>query len=601
MEKPLNKHIKHLVLISLGLLLTTLACTQPCSQPKIDSLLLELSSNGNTDYEKIDNWNSLSKCYLYTDLDSAKYYANKANVESEKKGYFKGLAKSTQFLARAENKGGNPEKALELLVQSVGYYQKTEKDIDFLYALNLIGYIYDLRHDYDNAINYYFQGLNEAESLGFQLDVAFFLNNLSTIYSKVGNTDKQETYIKKASKIFKALGEDRYYAYSLVNIGMLYESLNAFDSAYHYYTEAEPYLLKANNYYGLTNLYVNMASLLVNKDSIHQAYEYYLLSLRNAELIDTLDRHSRLNRIANATIGLGKYYLRVKSFENALIHFKRAYAIAVKYNSRFQQQQASKGLYESYFNLNQKDSAQHYFELLLFHNDSLLAEKYNERIDQLNYKFEMEKERDIMAKDKALLLAEKTKDRLMYISIAGILFLIAMVTVVVVYLQRLKLQKNELLRKNLRLEYENISSNLEKKNRELTTNVLYLLKKNEFITSMSDKLKEIDSNKVPKIKQLISDLVRELDKNIKRDAWEEFELRFNEVHVDFYNNLNGKHPDLSPKELRLSAFLRLNMSSKEIASITFQTSQSLKVARYRLRKKLGLAQGENLLGYLNQF
>ena len=318
-------------------------------------------------------------------------------------------------------------------------------------------------------------------------------------------------------------------------------------------------------------------------------------------MIDTLDRHSRLNRIANATIGLGKYYLRVKSFENALIHFKRAYAIAVKYNSRFQQQQASKGLYESYFNLNQKDSAQHYFELLLFHNDSLLAEKYNERIDQLNYKFEMEKERDIMAKDKALLLAEKTKDRLMYISIAGILFLIAMVTVVVVYLQRLKLQKNELLRKNLRLEYENISSNLEKKNRELTTNVLYLLKKNEFITSMSDKLKEIDSNKVPKIKQLISDLVRELDKNIKRDAWEEFELRFNEVHVDFYNNLNGKHPDLSPKELRLSAFLRLNMSSKEIASITFQTSQSLKVARYRLRKKLGLAQGENLLGYLNQF
>lgn len=278
-----------------------------------------------------------------------------------------------------------------------------------------------------------------------------------------------------------------------------------------------------------------------------------------------------------------------------------AYSVGKTYKSLLHQEEINYGLFKSYLNLNQQDSALYFFDQYNANRDSLNKEQYNEKIDQLNYDFQLEKERELMTKDKELILLEKKKEQLRYIVLAAILSIIALVTILIWYFQKLKLQKTELVRENLRLENENITNSLEKKNRELTTNVLYLLKKNEFITNMSDKLKDISADTDPTTKIVIRNMIRDMDTSIKRDAWEEFEVRFNAVHTDFYNNLNKTHQGLSPNELRLCAFLRLNMSTKEISSITFQSAQSLKIARYRLRKKLGMDKGENLVSYLNNF
>ena len=83
------------------------------------------------------------------------------------------------------------------------------------------------------------------------------------------------------------------------------------------------------------------------------------------------------------------------------------------------------------------------------------------------------------------------------------------------------------------------------------------------------------------------------------EVWEEFEYRFQNVHEEFYQNLKKKFPDLTPAEIKLAAFLRLNMNTKEIASITNQSVNSLETARYRLRKKLGITNQEvNLVNFL---
>lgn len=99
-----------------------------------------------------------------------------------------------------------------------------------------------------------------------------------------------------------------------------------------------------------------------------------------------------------------------------------------------------------------------------------------------------------------------------------------------------------------------------------------------------------------------NDLIREIISNYKYaindNIWEEFEKRFNDVHSDFYKKLGETHPDLSPNERKLCAFIKLNMSSKEIAAITFQNVKSIDMARYRLRKKLGLAEEDNLMAYM---
>jgi len=92
----------------------------------------------------------------------------------------------------------------------------------------------------------------------------------------------------------------------------------------------------------------------------------------------------------------------------------------------------------------------------------------------------------------------------------------------------------------------------------------------------------------------------ELENEIDTNSWKEFELRFQDVHQNFYEKLQKLFPDLTPSERKLAAFLKLNMSSKEISVITGQSIRSLEVARYRLRKKLGITnQDVNLIGFLS--
>ena len=80
-----------------------------------------------------------------------------------------------------------------------------------------------------------------------------------------------------------------------------------------------------------------------------------------------------------------------------------------------------------------------------------------------------------------------------------------------------------------------------------------------------------------------------------KHMWSEFETHFSTVFEDFYINLNKRYPGLTPNESKLCALLRLNLSTKEIASITAQNPKSVDMARYRLRKKMNLNSTDNIL------
>lgn len=99
------------------------------------------------------------------------------------------------------------------------------------------------------------------------------------------------------------------------------------------------------------------------------------------------------------------------------------------------------------------------------------------------------------------------------------------------------------------------------------------------------------------------DVIQKIILDIKNaqddDIWKEFEVRFSQVYNDFYERLNIKYPDLTINEKRICAFLRLNMTTKEICALTRQSYNSLNVARARLRKKLNIQNEEiNLVTFL---
>lgn len=136
------------------------------------------------------------------------------------------------------------------------------------------------------------------------------------------------------------------------------------------------------------------------------------------------------------------------------------------------------------------------------------------------------------------------------------------------------------------------------KQTELTNQALFIAHQNEFLSLINKQLKELLNTSNAKSKKIIFDLIEGTNKRIEEFAWEQFEDHFGNAYNDFFEKLNKHFPGLSANERKLCALLRMNMSSKEIAQLTFQEPSSIDVARYRLRKKLGLGKNDNLVKFI---
>lgn len=145
---------------------------------------------------------------------------------------------------------------------------------------------------------------------------------------------------------------------------------------------------------------------------------------------------------------------------------------------------------------------------------------------------------------------------------------------------------------------------LDQRNRELTAYSLNVVKNNQMMEEISEEIKHLmivlSARDKKEYKSAIQSIQAKLQMHNSKNDFNEFKYYFEQVHPSFYKNLEEKYPDLTIKEKRLCAFLRLGLSTKEIASITFTEVRSVESARNRLRKKLNIASEENLIDFLSQ-
>ena len=138
-----------------------------------------------------------------------------------------------------------------------------------------------------------------------------------------------------------------------------------------------------------------------------------------------------------------------------------------------------------------------------------------------------------------------------------------------------------------------LNQRIENKNRELAISTMSMIKKNTLLGSIKDQLVKV--NEISELDRV----VRNINKNINNDDdWNFFEEAFNNADQDFLKKIKDIHPKLTPNDLRLCAYLRLNLSSKEIASLLNISSKSVEIKRYRLRKRMNLEHGTNLISYI---
>nr|WP_298791829.1 Two component regulator three Y domain-containing protein [uncultured Allomuricauda sp.] len=195
-------------------------------------------------------------------------------------------------------------------------------------------------------------------------------------------------------------------------------------------------------------------------------------------------------------------------------------------------------------------------------------------------------------------------------SIAFYLFLGALTIFVVRYYNRRKLKrkqkelenqmKKEQKEKLAALEKEKLAREIKLKQNELASTTLNIAKKNEMILELKNMLvvnKEKFSNS-----QRYRSFIKKLDNSIQdTDDWKRFEVNFKELHEDFFERLLTAYPSLTPKDLKLSAYLKMNLSTKEIAPLMAISIRGVEIHRYRLRKKLEIDSSKSLSNFLITF
>lgn len=155
----------------------------------------------------------------------------------------------------------------------------------------------------------------------------------------------------------------------------------------------------------------------------------------------------------------------------------------------------------------------------------------------------------------------------------------------------------------IRLRNEKLHSEIDHMNRELTSSTIHLINKNELLNNVKLGLADILKRKEKvSLGEELRKIIKNIDHNINSDGdWKNFELHFNHVHGNFTNRLLEQFPKLTPQEIKLSAYLRLNLTTKEIANLLNISVRGVEISRYRLRKKLALERNDNLTDFMLKF
>lgn len=155
-------------------------------------------------------------------------------------------------------------------------------------------------------------------------------------------------------------------------------------------------------------------------------------------------------------------------------------------------------------------------------------------------------------------------------------------------------------KKLIQLEREKLVANMEHKNKELANSTMNLIRKNEVLMDLKENISKLMALVKEKIVvDKLKSVVAQIDKNIETENdWDTFETHFDAVHENFLKTLKKKYPMLSPKDMKLCAYLRMNLSTKEIAPLLNISPRGVEISRYRLRKKINIDRDRNLTEFM---
>ncbi|NME72554.1 tetratricopeptide repeat protein [Flammeovirga aprica] len=482
------------------------------------------------------------------------------------------------------------DRAMDYTSDGIMLYEENKNDQLLGELYNLKGNIYLYKGQSYKAREAYFNAIQQFRKIkNKELEVRS-QTNLCQIYQQEKNYSKALAEYEKAIATVKELSEDiqnELLPHLYLNKGTLYDELNEPEKAIHLFNQ-------------VIRMCKNESQLIMKSKALHNLSNQYANQKRFEDALEVLKASYEIKQKLNderGEINSLVAFAHIASQQGQLKKAEKFYLKAIEQADEVNSPVDLKNVYyglSTFFEANgHTQKAFQYFKEYKKASDELLQQRYSKGIADLE-------QNQIKALEKIQLLHEKEEQQTIIIILTCLFIGIIAIILMVLRVQRLKMinaKQNE-EKANIARELETVEhqytqeqnkvlqSQVEFKDKELTTNIMHLMQQNELINKVSEELLSIDSELDSNNKKKIRSIVYNLQNANQGEVWKELEYRFEQVHSDFFDKLHQKFPSLSPNEKKLCAFLKLNLSTKDISNITHQSVKSIQVARYRLRRKL---------------
>ncbi len=499
-----------------------------------------------------------------------------------------------------------PDSAFVMLKKNMAIHQQNDDKESEAICLQKMGKVLQYAGNYQQAMEKLLMADEIFRSIGNQKQLAENLSELGTVCYNNQQTEAAMNHFKEAGFIYRELNDEAGMAKIYGQTGHLFEKQSRYDSAFAYQRIALHYAKQKAGDQTLYKIYENLGSIYEDLLQYDSARFYFTLSLSGFQQSENfVDQAEVLNN-------LGDIYYKSGDYANGLKYAFLAHDIAIKTNERYQLQSAYRDISQNYFALKEYDSAYTYLEKSRALIQSIYALENSQQIALLQAIYDTERKNNEIERLNAL----RKADNVLQYGALMVLLLVVMMGLLIFNRQKLKIKSERLVHernleifetqkglmeselKRKQLEEESLKHQLEIKGRQLSSHILHLIQKNEVMEEIKTGLTEIIKDDKRDQKKQLRQILQKITFSFSQDQyWDDFRLIFDQVHPEFIPKLQQLCPSLSATELRLLVLLKMNLGSADIAMLMGITADSLRVTRYRIKKKLKLEGEESLTSF----
>jgi tetratricopeptide (TPR) repeat protein len=488
------------------------------------------------------------------------------------------------------------QKALRLATES-NYQSGTA------HSHRLVGEVFYHQGFYQEALNHLLEAQKIYEGETVPNEIAANLNQLGLVYYTLRQPDVALEKHQQAMTLYEKLQDLKGIAYTYGCLGRLYEKKQQYPKALEYQQKALDYYEKVNDHHGTATILENIGSIHEDLAQFREAQDFFTRAYQlNALTRDSLSMIVNLNNLADG-------YRKTGRNTEAIAYSRQALALALRLNDKYQVVSAYKDLSKVYNQAGLYREAYNNLEKGRTLYEEIYGEETRRQVAMLQTLFDLERKNGEI---KVLESSERLNSVIKIALVSGIVLLVSL-AFAIISRQRLKIRQDretietkESRQRLMQAELENahlhekqLQHELENKSKSLTAHTLHIISKNKILDEIRAKLSESLQDDPREQRKRMSGLVKLIDHNFVQDKdWDDFRSIFEQVHQNFFDQLQKVSTDLTPADLRLAALIRLNLPSKDIATILGISQDSLRISRYRLRKKLSLKQGDSLTHFI---